>query len=241
MRGVPQRRAARTPGERRRPVHRLRAARARPAAPDPPAGVVPRPGASSTTCSPRTASTTAPMRAMVERHVRRCPPRAPSGTPRARARPLPPLPAADVHGDGAHRRGLGARRAARRPRLQDRAARTASASRTTAGPGCRLGCSPRRGAQRRHATAHPVRVPGGRGRRRPGAVRARRRRPRGDRGGAARRRRGIARDDEWQGVADARGVRHVPLPVDLPRQRGAVGAHLAARRRETDGDSVSGL
>ena len=110
---------------------------------------------------------------------------------------------AAVHGDGADRRALGARRRARRARLQDRD--RCGASRGRDDEQARLqafvlaplavGC--------RSAVADRVRAPRRRGRRRPGAVRARRRRPR-----ARSRRSSVSRSprsapSEFDGVADA--------------------------------------
>ena len=57
------------------------------------------------------------------------------------ARALPPATRADVHGDRAHRRDLGPRRPARRPRLQDRAALARRGLPTFRPRRCRRSCS----------------------------------------------------------------------------------------------------
>ena len=167
-------------------------------------------------------------RSRADRGVRRTP-RAALPLPRralvarGRARAVPPRARADVHGDGPARRGVGARRHPRHPRLQDRLASRPSASPTTRARGSRRG-SPRRSPPARPAPPRPVRAPRGRGRRRPRSVRARRRGPRRDRGGAARDGRGAdprRPSDDFPGVADAEVCGVLPVPVDLPRQRGA--------------------
>ena len=66
-----------------------------------------------------------------------------AGWSRARSRPLPSRAVAALHGDGAHRRRVGARRHARRPRLQDRDDAGTRRSRRIRRPGCRPGSSRR--------------------------------------------------------------------------------------------------
>ncbi len=77
---------------------------------------------------------------------------------RGHARPLPSPAAADVHGDGAHRRGVGPRRPARRARLQDRPAPRGAARGRPGGQGAGVRARPGR-PRPRPPPAPPVRVP----------------------------------------------------------------------------------
>ena len=160
----------------------------------------------------RTAPTTTTCAQLVERHARRCPSRQVSSAPRTRSTlaRFHRIAAADVHGDRAHRRGVGPRRPARRPRLQDR--RGCVDERLAEIPAAKvqafvLGQAARdRGLTLRLRYEYLQR----RGRRRPRAVGARRRRPRGDRGGAARRGRAHVARRRLEGRRRRPTVRGVP-------------------------------
>ena len=184
---VPAHPPARGAAERRHPPDRPRSAAARAAARRARAGHVPRRRA-----RPRRARGPRRRRPALRRDAGAAraalPRRGRERCARGRSRALSPQPGADVHGDRAHRRDLGARRHPRRPRLQDRLALVRAGRRRPARRVQAFVLEPH-AQPTRPAPAAPLRAPRGRGRRRPRTVRTRRRRARRDRRRAARDRR----------------------------------------------------
>ena len=183
---------------------------------------------SSTTCSPRTASTArAPIRGLHRASRPSLPVPGRCLVARGRARPLPPRARTDVHGDRSARRGVGPRRTARRPRLQDRwrppRARRRRRPRARLQAWFAAPLAARDGLRIRVRYEHLAAEVG----RRPGSVRARDRGARRRRGGAPTRRRVRARRGDFAGVHDCRDLRRVPLPGGVPRHRGPIGADVA--------------
>ena len=221
-------RVARPARERSGAVDRPGPAGARHAAQDPRRRRLLRRASTSPTCSSRTASTRPPVRDMVARHADRCPSRASErAAHEVDVARFHRAAAADVHGDRAHRRGVDPRRDDRRPRLQDRRQVGRRRSPRSRPPTSRRSCWPAR------ARAHGYRLrlryeylqpevdddPGAVGARRRGARRGRRGAPR--RGRAHVGRGGMARRHR------RRDLPHVPLPIDLSRQRRAGRARVA--------------
>ena len=190
--------------------------------------LVPRRRRTSPTCSPGTAPTTTTCASSSSATRSRCPSSDADGAAHEHtlAR-FHQLPAADVHGDRADRRGLGARRHARRARLQDRPAlRTSGVADDPGRARCRRSCSTQAARERGLRLRLRYEYLQRRRRRRPRPVGARRRRPRRDRRGAARRGRAHVHQRRLAGRRRRRRL------LALPRTaRSAATARRPASRR----------